>query len=70
MNPGLSVVVGVLVVVLSSIGLIGFAALVIGVLITYPYASFIGAYLVGQYARLTDRTAGPSPKREVLLEGN
>src|SRR5947208_471232 len=69
-NPGLSVVVGVLVVVLSSIGLIGFAALVIGVLITYPYASFIGAYLVGQYARLTDRTAGPSPKREVLLEGN
>ena len=69
-NPGLSVVVGVLVVVLSSIGLIGLAALVIGVLITYPYASFIGAYLVGQYARLTDRTAGPSPKREVLLEGN
>src|SRR5437763_9480698 len=60
-NLGLSVVVGVLVVVLSSIGLIGLAALVIGVLITYPYASFIGAYLVGQYARLTDRTPHPDP---------
>ncbi|HLB77487.1 MAG TPA: DUF4013 domain-containing protein, partial [Candidatus Dormibacteraeota bacterium] len=54
-NLGLSIVVGVLVVVLSSIGIIGVAALVVGVLVTYPYASFIGAYLVGQYARLTDR---------------
>src|SRR5438876_6158121 len=69
-NLGLSIVVGVLVVVLSSIGVIGLAALVVGVLVTYPYASFIGAYLVGQYARLTDRTAGPSPKRQVLVEGN
>jgi len=56
--------------VLSSIGVIGLAALVVGVLVTYPYASFIGAYLVGQYARLTDRTAGQSPKRQVLVEGN
>jgi len=58
-NLGLSIVVGVLVVVLSSIGVIGLAALVVGVLVTYPYASFIGAYLVGQYARLTDRTYTP-----------
>jgi hypothetical protein len=28
---------------------------VIGVLITIPYAAFVGGYLVGQYARLTDR---------------
>jgi len=54
-NLGLSIVVGVLVVVLSSIGIIGVAALLVGALITYPYASFIGAYLVGKYARLTDR---------------
>jgi len=33
---------------------------VVGVLITFPYASFIGAYLVGRYARLTDRTSNPS----------
>jgi len=58
-NLGLSIVVGVLVVVLSSIGVIGLAALVVGGLLTYPYASFIGAYLVGQYARLTDRTYTP-----------
>jgi len=59
-NLGLTVVVGVLVVVLSSIGVIGLAALVVGVLVTYPYASFIGSYLVGQYARLTDRKLDPA----------
>jgi hypothetical protein len=25
------------------------------VLVTFPYATFIGAYLVGRYAQLTDR---------------
>ena len=65
-NVGLSIVVGVLVVVLSSIGVIGLAALVVGVLVTYPYASFIGSYLVGQYARLTDRTADPSRESQAL----
>jgi len=65
-NIGLSIVVGVLVVVLSSIGVIGLAALVVGVLVTYPYASFIGSYLVGQYARLTDRTADPSRESQAL----
>src|SRR2546421_3236754 len=64
-NLGLSIVVGALVVVLSSIGIIGVAALVVGVLITYPYASFIGAYLVGQYARLTDRTSNPSQPAQI-----
>src|SRR5438093_5239675 len=59
-NLGLSIVVGALVVVLSSIGILGLAAVVVGVLITFPYASFIGAYLVGRYARLTDRTSNPS----------
>ncbi len=54
-NLALSIVVGALVVVLTTIGLIGLAALVIGVLVTFPYATFIGAYLVGRYAQLTDR---------------
>jgi len=54
-NLALSIVVGALVVVLSTIGLIGFAALVIGVLVTVPYASYVGAYLIGRYARLTER---------------
>jgi energy-coupling factor transport system substrate-specific component len=54
-NLALTIVVGTLVIALSTIGLIGLVALLVGVLITFPYASFIGAYLVGQYARLTDR---------------
>jgi len=65
-NVGHSIVVGVLVVVLSSIGVVGLAALVVGVLVTYPYASFIGSYLVGQYARLTDRTGDPSRQSQAL----
>jgi energy-coupling factor transport system substrate-specific component len=54
-NLALSIVVGALTVALSTIGLIGLIALVIGVLITLAYAAFIGGYLVGEYARLTDR---------------
>jgi energy-coupling factor transport system substrate-specific component len=54
-NLALSIVVGALVIVLTTIGLIGLAALAIGVLVTFPYASFVGAYLVGRYARLTER---------------
>src|SRR6266566_167939 len=49
-NLALSIVVGALVVVLSTIGLIGLAALAIGVLVTFPYASYVGAYLIGRYA--------------------
>lgn len=54
-NLALSIVVGALVVALSTIGLIGLVVLLVGVLITFPYASFVGAHLIGQYARLTDR---------------
>jgi hypothetical protein len=55
-----------LTVALSTIGLIGLVALVIGVLITFAYASFIGGYLIGQYARLTDR---PSLRPESVDRG-
>jgi energy-coupling factor transport system substrate-specific component len=54
-NLALSIVVGALVVVLTTIGLIGLVVLV-GVLVTFPYASYIGAYLVGRYAALTGPT--------------
>jgi energy-coupling factor transport system substrate-specific component len=54
-NLSLSLVVGALVVALSTIGLVGVAALLIGVLLTFPYASYVGAYLIGRYAHLTDR---------------
>jgi energy-coupling factor transport system substrate-specific component len=54
MNLALSIVVGALVVALSTISLIGLAALLVGVLVTFPYAAYVGAYLAGQYARLTD----------------
>jgi energy-coupling factor transport system substrate-specific component len=56
-NLGLSIVVGALVVALSTIGLIGLVALILGVLITLPYASYVGGYLIGQYARLTESPA-------------
>lgn len=52
-NVALSIVVGALVIVLTFVGLIGLLGLLVGVLVTLPYASFVGAYLVGLYARLT-----------------
>jgi energy-coupling factor transport system substrate-specific component len=56
-NLALSVVVGALVLALSTISLIGLAALLVGVLVTFPYASYVGAYLAGRYASLTDPPA-------------
>jgi energy-coupling factor transport system substrate-specific component len=56
-NLALSIVVGALVLALSTISLIGLAALLVGVLVTFPYVSFVSAYLTGLYARLTDPPA-------------
>jgi hypothetical protein len=56
-NLALTLVVGALVVALSTISLIGVAALLIGVLVTFPYASFVSAFLIGRYARLTEPLA-------------
>jgi hypothetical protein len=53
-NVALTIVVGALVVVLTTLGLIGLAGVVLGVLLTFPYATCVGAYLVGTYAHLTD----------------
>jgi energy-coupling factor transport system substrate-specific component len=53
-NLALSMVVGALVFALATIGVIGLAALLVGVLVTFPYASYVAAYLTGRFARLTD----------------
>jgi hypothetical protein len=37
--------------VLGTIGVIG---LVVGLLVTMPYATWVGAYLSAQYGRITD----------------
>jgi uncharacterized membrane protein len=63
-NLSLSLVVGAMVVALSTIGLIGVAALLVGLLVTFPYASYVGGYLVGRYARLTDQ---PVPEAEPII---
>ena len=59
--------VGALVIVLTVLGLIGLAGVLIGALITLPYAGFVGAYLVGYYAKVTGRQvdagAFPEPAR-------
>ncbi|TME44110.1 MAG: DUF4013 domain-containing protein, partial [Chloroflexi bacterium] len=66
-NLTLSIVVGALVIVLTVLGLIGLAGVLIGALITLPYAGFVGAYLVGYYAKVTGRQvdagAFPEPAR-------
>jgi hypothetical protein len=59
-NVGLSIVVGALVIVLTAVGVIGLLGFLVGVLVTLPYASFVGAYLIGYYARLTDRNVEPA----------
>jgi hypothetical protein len=61
---GLTVVVGALTIVLVALAISGFVALGIGVLLTVPYASWVGAHVFGKYARLTD----PSPIRKQSLQ--
>ena len=65
-NLGLTIVIGALVVVLSTMGLIGLAGFGVGVLLTFPYASYVASYLVGQYARVTDRKADPARYGQAL----
>ena len=55
-HVGLTIVVGALTIVLVALAVSGFVALGIGVLLTAPYASWVGAHVFGKYARLTDRT--------------
>ena len=53
-NPGLTSVVSVLVIGLLALGLAGLALLVVGALLTGPYAAWVGAHLVGRFSALTD----------------
>ena len=52
-NVGLTIVVGALAIVLSALAVSGFAIL-IGGLVTLPYAAFVSAHLFGSHSRLTD----------------
>jgi uncharacterized membrane protein YesL len=54
-NLGLTIVVGAVGIALLAIALSGFI-IVIGVLLTAPYASWVAAHLFGEYSRLTDET--------------
>jgi hypothetical protein len=54
--------VGTLSFVLPVVGLIGLIGLLVGVLPTLAYAGLAGAYLYGEYARLTARTAAQAPR--------
>jgi hypothetical protein len=58
---GLSIVIGALLIALSTVWVIGFLAIGVGVLFTLTYASWIGSYLVGKYAALTDPAVGVAP---------
>jgi energy-coupling factor transport system substrate-specific component len=61
-NLGLALIVGALVMVLSTVWVVGFLALGIGALFTLTYASWVGAHLVGIYAAATDTAAGGAPR--------
>jgi energy-coupling factor transport system substrate-specific component len=56
-NLALSIVVGALVFALATIGFLGLAALLVGALVTFPYASYVAAYLTGRFAALTESPA-------------
>ncbi|HSO93985.1 MAG TPA: DUF4013 domain-containing protein, partial [Candidatus Dormibacteraeota bacterium] len=53
-NLSLTVVVAALTVILLAVGAIGVIGVVIGVVVTLTYMSFVWAHLAGEYARLTD----------------
>jgi len=53
-SPGLTVVVGALGIGLSVMAVSGLILVVIGVLLTAPYTSLVGAYIFGEFSRMTD----------------
>jgi energy-coupling factor transport system substrate-specific component len=53
LNPGLTSVVGVLAVGLAALALSGLVV-VVGVVLTVPYATWVAAHLVGEFSTLTD----------------
>jgi|SRR5215467_6647833 len=57
-NLGLTVVVGALGIALSVMAVSGVILIVIGVLITAPYATWVVAYLFGEFSRITDEAVG------------
>ncbi|HEX2648071.1 MAG TPA: DUF4013 domain-containing protein, partial [Candidatus Dormibacteraeota bacterium] len=56
-NPGMTVLVWLMAIVAAIIGALGLCAIVIGVLVTIPYAGAVVAHLYGQYSRSTEGAA-------------
>jgi energy-coupling factor transport system substrate-specific component len=60
-NLGLTVVIGAVGVLLTMIALGGALVFAVGALLTIPYASWVGADLFGEYARITDPAVSKPP---------
>jgi hypothetical protein len=58
-HAGLTIVVGALTIVLGMLALSGLIALLLGALVTVPYAGWVCAHLFGKYSEITD-TAVPA----------
>jgi energy-coupling factor transport system substrate-specific component len=59
-HAGLAIVVGALSIVLWTLAFSGLVVVLIGALLTFPYASWVSAHLFGRYSEITDSavTAG------------
>src|SRR5215472_1542197 len=53
-NPGMTVLVWLMAIVAGIIGALGFCAIIIGLLVTIPFAGAVVAHLYGQYSRATE----------------
>jgi hypothetical protein len=56
-NPGMTVIVWLMAIVAGIIGVAGTCAIIIGLLVTIPYAGAVVAHLYGQFSRNTDSSA-------------
>jgi len=57
LQPGMTVIVWLMTIVAGIIGVLGVIALVIGLLITLPYAFVVNAHLYGQFRQRTQSVA-------------
>jgi energy-coupling factor transport system substrate-specific component len=53
-HAGLTIVVGALTIVLWTLALSGLIVVLLGALVTFPYASWVCAHLFGKYSEITD----------------
>lgn len=56
-NPGMTVIVWLMAIVAGIVGALGVCAIVVGLLVTIPYAGAVVAHLYGQFSRATEGSA-------------